>query len=337
VKLGQKIKAFFRGAKQAPQQTRHCKPNGDQRDPKRKVLEQVRQLFEQEKALDALRLTRETIANEPAAPGLFFWQGRCLDRLGRHEEAIEAFAAELSVSPENQEARAWHDSLSKALSRPVTEKIPTAQRSWNTSLPRGTLLQIQHSLHNYHYKGVPLLKNPFDFALYPMLLWELKPRTILEIGSKSGGSGLWFADLLDSFGIDGRIYSLDIVKVENVSHPRLTFLEGDGRALEQSFTEEFLAALPRPWLVIEDADHVYETSIAVLRFFHPHLQTGDYIVIEDGIISDLEQDKTCNSGPHRALKEFLGERGGDYELDARYCDFFGYNLTWCTNGFLKKT
>jgi cephalosporin hydroxylase len=336
VKLGHKIKTLIRGAKPARENsgTNPSQAAGGQSGG---VLGEIQQLFQQEKALEGLRLTREAVARGTRVPGLFFWEGRCLDRLGRHEEAIEAFAAELAAHPENQEARAWHESLSKALSRPVTVQIPQEQRSWHTSLPRETLLGIQHSLHNYHYKGVPLLKNPFDFALYPMLLWELKPKTIIEIGSKSGGSGLWFADLLDSFGIDGRIHSLDIVKVENVSHPRLTFLEGDGRALEKSFSAEFLTALPRPWLVIEDADHVYETSIAVLRFFHPHLRPGDYIVIEDGIISDLEQDKACNSGPHRALKEFLARHGSAYEMDARYCDFFGYNLTWCTNGFLKKT
>jgi cephalosporin hydroxylase len=89
-------------------------------------------------------------------------------------------------------------------------------------------------------------------------------------------------------------------------------------------------------LVIEDADHTYETSSAVLRFFHSYLRGEEYIVIEDGIISDLNQDQTTNSGPHRAIKEFIAANPGEYDSDSRYSDFFGYNFTWGTNGFLKK-
>jgi len=114
----------------------------------------------------------------------------------------------------------------------------------------------------------------------------------------------WLGDLLNNFGIDGHIQSIDIVRVAQLSHPRVTFLEGDGRALGETLTAKKLAALPRPWLIIEDADHSYETSKHVLEFFHPHLEAGEYIVVEDGIISDLSNDPACNSGPHRALKEF---------------------------------
>jgi cephalosporin hydroxylase len=196
--------------------------------------------------------------------------------------------------------------LAKALAKPAGPAHPQcAQRSWHTSLPRETLLGLQQAVHHYTYRGVPMLKNPFDFAIYPVLIWKTKPKTIFEIGSKSGGSALWFGDMLDSFGLDGHIYSLDVVRVKDVTHPKVTFLEGDGRALEKSFTPDFLRGLPRPFLVIEDADHAYETSIATLRFFDPWLQPGEYIVVEDGIISDLDQDAACNSGPHKALKEML--------------------------------
>ena len=272
----------------------------------------------------------------PAAPELHFVEGLCLAAAGRHDEALEAFRLELASNPGHAEARAYYDDLDRALSRPVIQQIPTHQRSWHTSVPRQTLLGIQQALHNYHYRGVPLLKNPFDFAIYPLLLWQLKPRTIIEIGSKCGGSALWFGDLLGNFGVDGHIYSVDIVRVTKVTHPRVIFLEGSGRSLGESLTAEFLQGLPRPWLVIEDADHAYETSIATLQFFHPLLQNGEYIVVEDGIISDLSEVPDCNSGPHRALKEFLKQYPDEYEIDGNYCDFFGYNVTWCTNGFLKK-
>ncbi len=296
----------------------------------------VRELVAQGKPVEAMRAARELLSATPGKAGLAGLYAWTLEHVGRHEEALEAYRAELAVNPSDPAALARSADLAKALAPQPVAAIPADQRSWHTSLPRPTLLGLQRSLHQYTYRDVPLLKNPFDLALYPRLLWASKPRTIFEIGSKSGGSALWMGDLLNAYGIDGHIHSLDIVKVERVSHPRVSFLEGNGRDPGATFTPERLARLPRPWLVIEDADHAYETSIAVLKFFDPLLQPGEYIIVEDGIISDLTEDAAANSGPHRALKEFLAARRGAYEIDSGYCDFFGYNLTWCTNGWLRK-
>ena len=268
-----------------------------------KVEQEVRSLVSQGKPAQALRVARQARTEAPGKPGLAYMHGFSLDHVGRHEEALEAYKAELADNPGHVEARARCQQLEAALVLPTANRVPTDQRSWHTSLPRPTLLGLQQSVHNYQYRGVPLLKNPFDLALYPMLLWRLKPRTIIEIGSKSGGSGLWLGDLLNNFGIEGHVYSLDIVRVDPVSHPRVTFLEADGRALGETLRPDFLQGLPRPWLVIEDADHAYETSSAVLNFFDPWLKPQEYIVVEDGIISDLSEIPECNSGPHRALKD----------------------------------
>src|SRR5271166_2578243 len=305
-------------------------------NPGQLLVAEARAKYNAGQGVEGLNLTRAASAVDPDAAELHYVQGLCLAALGRHDEALDAFRRELANNPQHAEARNQCDALAKALAPPVLQCIPTHQRDWHSSIPRETLLRVQQALHNYHYRGVPLLKDPFDLALYPLLLWQLKPRTIIEIGSKSGGSALWFADQLNNLQIDGHVYSVDIVRVTDVKHPRVTFLEGSGRNLATCLAAESLRGLRRPWLVIEDADHTYETSIATLNFFHPLLQADEYIVIEDGIISDLSQVPDCNSGPHVALKEFLREHPEQYEIDGNYCDFFGYNATWCTNGFLRK-
>ena len=38
-------------------------------------------------------------------------------------------------------------------------------------------------------------KSVYDFALIPMIIWENRPETILEIGSGEGASAIWMADL----------------------------------------------------------------------------------------------------------------------------------------------
>lgn len=196
-----------------------------------------------------------------------------------------------------------------------------------TFLTGSDAVAIEMAARKYSYRGIHTIKNPFDWALYSLLLWELKPRTIFEIGSFAGGSALWLGDQLDNFGIDGQIYSIDINRVTEVSHPRVTFLEGDGRNLGATLSPDWLASLPRPWLIIEDADHSYGTTIAVLEFFHRWLDRGDYLIVEDCLSAGK---------PLQALAEFLAVCGDEYEIDTHYCDFYERNVTWCLNGFLRK-
>lgn len=299
------------------------------------VLAKILQLMSENQLVDAMYLTEYLTKLDVNIAGANYLKAICFYDLGRHKESLAAARKELEVNPHHGKSQEIVNNLSRTFTKPQIETA-WSDRPWATSLPRETLLFIQQASMGYSYRGVPMIKNPFDFALYPLLLWQIKPRTIIEIGSKEGGSALWFGDQVNNFGLDCHIYSVDIVKVDEVSHPRVTFLQGNGRDLGKTFSDEFMQGLPRPLLVIEDADHAYETSKAVLEFFDPYLEIDEYIIIEDGIISDLVQDPNYNVGPHRALKEFLAVYGAAYVIDQQYCDYFGYNLTWCTNGFLKK-
>lgn len=295
----------------------------------------VKELLQTGAALEALRwLEREPSLH--TQPEYHFWVATVLCSLGRHSEGLAEIEKELQHNPHFEAAQQCKAEIQQALELPTFGSRNLAERSWNTSIPRDFLLRIQKSLHGFSYKGVPMLKNPFDLALYAKLLWDAKPRTIIEIGSKSGGSAVWFADTLRNYAIDGHIYSVDIIKVNDVHDPLVTFLEGDGRKLELTWTDDFIRSLPRPLFVVEDADHSYETSLAVLKFFDRSLRPNEYIVIEDGIITDLAAAPGFLSGPHQALKEFLEARHADYEIASEYADFFGYNVTWGTNGFLKR-
>jgi cephalosporin hydroxylase len=144
------------------------------------------------------------------------------------------------------------------------------------------------------------------------------------------------ADLMRAFALPCRIHSVDIVRVAGVEAPGVTFHTGDVRDLARVLDSEFMGRIARPLLVIEDSDHRPLTTLAVLRFFDRWLRPGEFIVIEDGILSDMGQEKAFAGGPHRAIEAFLAERGGDYVIDTRYCDWFGRNVTWNVNGFLRR-
>ncbi|RZJ89879.1 MAG: cephalosporin hydroxylase, partial [Brevundimonas sp.] len=120
------------------------------------------------------------------------------------------------------------------------------------------------------------------------------------------------------------------------SDPRITLLKGEAQRLADVLTPEMLA-LPKPWLIVEDSSHLHDDSLAVLDFFDPHLASGDYIVIEDGVVAFMgpAYDK-YEQGPTRAVDDFLARRGADYVLDDSLCDHFGRNVTYNPNGWLKR-
>jgi len=115
----------------------------------------------------------------------------------------------------------------------------------------------------------------------------------------------------------------------------VTFLEGNVYRLQESAVASVLESCAHPLLVIEDGPHTYEACYAALEFFHSRLGDGDYIVVEDGIVRDLGYRRFKN-GPNRAIKDFISENPDTYEVDRSYCDFFGRNATWNTNGYLRR-
>ena len=208
-------------------------------------------------------------------------------------------------------------------------------RPFTSSIPKALLDSVQAGTMRYMYKGIPTLKNPFDLALYTRLLWDVKPRTLIEIGSYKGGSAIWFADQMRSMGIDGRIFSLDIIAVQDVSDPIVSFMTSD--SLASAMPRDWLNGLPRPMMVIEDSAHTFEHTLSVLRHFADVMRPGEYLIVEDAIVTPMgiEFDGGLNGGPALAIQQFLSGRT-DFAIDPELCDYFGFNVTYNVNGYLKK-
>jgi cephalosporin hydroxylase len=182
---------------------------------------------------------------------------------------------------------------------------------WGSEVPAHVLAMSQGVTSVMHWRGIPLVKSVFDVSLYMMLLWDLMPRTIIEIGSASGGSAAWLADLMVSYGLDCHVYSMDIVKPE-LLHPGVTFMQGDSNKIEEALPRDLLERLTHPWLFVEDA-HV--NVAGVLEWIHIFAQAGDYFVIEDTTSDAKEADAA----------RFIAKHQSEYKVDTFYTDFFGYN------------
>ena len=175
-----------------------------------------------------------------------------------------------------------------------------------------SLSQGTHSL--IKWKDLDVYKTAYDFVIYWMLISELKPNTIIEYGSGSGGSAIWLADISTAMGLDINVISYDI-KLPNVIHPKVQFVELD---LAQDFVEEL--QWPGKKLVIEDA-HVNVKE--VLLETDLHLKKGDYLIVED------------SEGKQSEIIDFLYNAKNTYKTDNYYLDFFGRNTGCCVDSIFK--
>ena len=220
-----------------------------------------------------------------------------------------------------------------------TRENPGPLRSFETDIPQGLLDSVQRGVFRTVYRGRYFLKSPFDIGIYLQLLSKLKPRTVIEIGFKHGGSALWFADMMTAQGVaDARVIGVDIEPAVKFSDPRITFLQGDANRLHEVLPKSLLKGLARPLLVVEDSSHRYQECTAVLNYFHDRLRSGDYIVIEDGSVSYFEDGRYAKfeDGPNRAVRDFLTDHPDNYEIDVELCDHYGRNVTYNPNGWLRR-
>ena len=166
-----------------------------------------------------------------------------------------------------------------------------------------------------------------------MIVFEVQPDLIIEIGTNAGGSALYLADLLE-LNKKGELHTIDLPgnKANELlyKHPRIkVFKEGF-----QNYDSTSLADF-KTILVIEDGSHMYEDSLAALKKFSPFVSTGSYYIVEDGIINNLGLEKEYNGGPQKAIKEFIS-KNKNFITDDKWSDFFGIGNTFNQIGYLRK-
>jgi cephalosporin hydroxylase len=189
------------------------------------------------------------------------------------------------------------------------------------------------------WMGVPTLKSPGDLWNYQELIVARRPRLIVEFGTNSGGSTLFFAHVQQSAGIDGRVLSVDIshriVHKSVRNNRRIELLERSSsdprvakriRALRGRYRGSIFA--------IVDSDHHAEHVYAELKTLRGVLRPGDYLVVEDGNINGHPVLPEFGPGPLEALERYSGEFPDDYARDEQREHKFGF--TFARRGYLIR-
>jgi cephalosporin hydroxylase len=224
-----------------------------------------------------------------------------------------------------------------------------SERQDRTDVPPETRKNTCNGRYLTRYRGFDICKCPIDYSLYHQMFYLVEPKTVIELGTLSGGMAIWMADTLGLLGLEANVYSMDIDPsnrselVNKLKPDNVTFLQGDSFEIEKTFTEEFLKSLPHPWVLIEDS---HANVDGILEYFHRYMQEGDYMVVEDtgpDILKECgmymgNEGVYVQMGPKQlqCLRQFLHDYEEFYAVDSFLTDLFGYNCSWNWHGFIRR-
>ena len=145
----------------------------------------------------------------------------------------------LNVLPKNKQADVKNI-------REQNRFVSFSDRPSTSHIPIDSFLLSQGVKDCITWRNSRLGKSIYDFALIPMIIWENRPATILEIGSGEGASAIWMADICKSYNVSTyyatHVYSMDI-EPPDIHYDGVTFLQGDSKEITTRFD---VANLPHP-------------------------------------------------------------------------------------------
>jgi cephalosporin hydroxylase len=189
------------------------------------------------------------------------------------------------------------------------------------------------------YRGVRTLKNPLDLWNYQEIIEERRIEWVVETGTCHGSSALFFADLLAARRASGIVISVDLdhdsLQIPSAGHEQLRLLKGDSAS--PAITAAIRSLLPAqraPMFVILDSDHRKAHVLRELAAYVPLMQSGDYLVVEDGCVNGHPVRPDFGPGPMEAIDEFLPANPGLLIADHAREDKFG--CTFAPRGYFFK-
>jgi len=162
--------------------------------------------------------------------------------------------------------------------------------------------------------GLKLAKCPMDLCVYQELIVNHRPDVLIKTGTYTGGSALFFAQIMDLVG-HGKVISVDIEKYSSFPrHPRIEYLTGSSTDPSIiSHIESRIAELSKT-MVILDSDHHMEHKLKEMELYGKLMRPGDYIIVEDSCFDDYPAWPEFGPGPAAAIREYFS-RYSDFEID----------------------
>jgi cephalosporin hydroxylase len=211
--------------------------------------------------------------------------------------------------------------------------VPPAELSRDQAAFFGDLVKHTGNFGRTTWLGQPIWQNVLDLWTIQETLAEIRPELLIECGTNRGGSSLFYAHLFDLLG-SGSIVTIDIEKLHDLTHPRVTCLLGSSTSPEiLAVVRDRVAKSRGPVMVILDSDHSEAHVSRELACYTPLVTPGSYCLVQDGVIDTLPFFKAARPGPLPAIDAFL-RTTTDFELDRERCQRF--LITHHPHGWLRR-
>ncbi len=143
------------------------------------------------------------------------------------------------------------------------------------------------------------------------LYHKVLPESLIEVGKQSSQTGAMLRNIARTYGADAQFVTItpDLAEDELCLMGR-TFLKGDLLSLEETLSAVDEVDLPRPWIVSTNRACGYQGMMTALHFALRHLQTADFLVLEEPKINGEHCMRKNDLEAEKALEEFLDANPG---------------------------
>ena len=206
----------------------------------------------------------------------------------------------------------------------------------------------------HHWLGVPIWQIGEDLIRMQQVVSEIKPKWIIETGTKFGGSAIFFGSVLHGLGLtESRVITIDIQGQPEASDAFSNHHLKDYVAtyiIDSAVAPSAIAKIqriieldPGPTLVFLDDNHNRDHVLAELRAYGAMVTPGSLIVVADTVYEDLagspvgkptaKYEDMATSNPRAAIELFL-EENSDFIRDDSFVGSGGPCLF--PDGFLRR-
>jgi cephalosporin hydroxylase len=186
--------------------------------------------------------------------------------------------------------------------------------------------------YNFRWMGRPIIQFPQDIVALQEVIWDVRPKVIIETGVAHGGSAVFFASMLELLGDpDGRVIAVDIdIRAHNrtaiEAHPmarRIHLVQGSSTSNEVVKQVTSQVSGISPVLVVLDSNHTEEHVLGELERYASLASVGSYVIVMDTSVEYAPKDLFPNrpwgpgNSPLSAVRAFLKE-DDRFSIDERY-------------------
>lgn len=169
------------------------------------------------------------------------------------------------------------------------------------------------------YQGIPATKNPFDLWMIQQIIYETKPDFIVETGTGTGASALFYASVLQGTEIPAKILTVDrtdrhgAAQTNPLWSPYVEFLPGT--ATDPEIVKRISERVKNSRVLVTlGADASTGQVLAALRSYAPLVSKGSYLVVEGAPLDAIHAPASEGNGPAAAVAQFLAA-GGNHEFE----------------------